>query len=203
MILYSLTISHVYVQYKLSHNSHFYLQPFFFFACIVLLGDHVFAHITSQNPKGFFENKDITRQNDAWLKEQNMSWDEIGMYTSKDNSSVVYGGLNFDKIGPLNTNGKGALIEYNKIENRPWALKDPRLCIILSKWLSLLKEEEKDSPPPPPPILFTYRDPMDVAQSLGARKMNPVSMLKGLKLWIWYNREAIRLSNGLCRVITR
>ena len=172
------------------------------FDCIVLLGDHVFANITSQNPKGFFENIDIARQNDAWLEEQDMSWDELGMYTSKDNSSIIYGGLDFSKIGPLNTNGKGALIAYKNIENRPWALKDPRLCIILSKWLSLLKEEEKDSPPPPP-ILFTYRNPMDSARSLGARKRNPVPMLKGFKLWIWYNREAIRLSNGLCRVITR
>jgi hypothetical protein len=168
----------------------------------MLLGDQVFANITSQNPKGFFENIDIARQNDAWLEEQDMSWDELGMYTSKDNASIVYGGLDFSKIGPLNTNGKSALIAYNNIENRPWALKDPRLCIILSKWLSLLKEEEKDSPPPPP-ILFTYRNPMDSARSLGARKRNPVPMLKGFKLWIWYNREAIRLSNGLCRVITR
>ena len=177
----------------------------------IVPGDQVYAEISSQNPLGFFENKDITRQNDAWLKEQDLAWDKLSMYTDELNSSIVHGGFEFQYKDvssiKIDHHGKNALLVYNKKENRPWAMKDPRACLTLPMWLPLLSselDEEKGAhAPSPPPILFIYRNPMDVARSLGARKRNPVPLLAGFKLWIWYNREAIRLSDGMCRIVTR
>lgn len=150
----------------------------------------------SQNPKGFFENKDVARQNDVWLKAQDMRWDNLGMVTGINNSSEVSGGFDAFRSKSIGKYGKAALSEYNNNENWPWVLKDPRLCLTFTKWLPFLEGAS-------PPILFTYRNPLDAARSLFERKRNSVPLLDGLKLWIWYNRESLRLSAGMCRVITR
>lgn len=140
----------------------------------------------SQNAKGFFENLDVVIQNDVWLKEQGKTWDSI-----KDR---------FDErlVSPIGENGEIALKEFNDPSHMPWVMKDPRMCITLGAWTPLLESDLET-----PPVLFIYRNPLEVALSLRARKRNPVSLHEGLQLWIRYNREAIRLSSKMCRVITR
>lgn len=88
--------------------------------------------------------------------------------------------------------GKAALAYFNDAMNIPWALKDPRLCITLRFWLPFFTT--------PPAILFVYRHPIEVAQSLVRRKEFGVA--RGLHLWMAYNRLAIENSRGLCRVVT-
>jgi len=137
----------------------------------------------------------VARQNDVWLKAQDMRWDNLGMVTGINNSSEVSGGFDAFRSKSIGKYGKAALSEYNNNENWPWVLKDPRLCLTFTKWLPFLEGAS-------PPILFTYRNPLDAARSLFERKRNSVPLLDGLKLWIWYNRESLRLSAGMCRVIT-
>ena len=72
-------------------------------------------------------------------------------------------------------------------------LKDPRLCITLRTWLPLLNFV--------PAILFTYRNPMDVAMSMHKRGDVP-AIGRGLKLWYIYNKRSIQQSTDLCRVRT-
>merc|ERR1712072_1439764 len=178
----------------------------------IVPGEQVYANITSQNPLGFFENRDIARQNDAWMNEQTMTWDKISMYTDESKSSIVHGGFDFEQVQndnfKLGPHGRDAMLAYNTKAHRPWAMKDPRACLTLPLWVKLLHGEQGTTTTthkknvPLPPILFTYRNPLDVVKSLYSRKRNPVPMLHGFKLWIWYNREAIRLSNSMCRVIT-
>jgi hypothetical protein len=67
------------------------------------------------------------------------------------------------------------------------------MCITLRSWLPLLNHE--------PAILFTYRHPLEVADSLQRREQN-FSLAQGLRLWIVYNMRAIQNSAGLCRVVT-
>jgi hypothetical protein len=69
----------------------------------------------------------------------------------------------------------------------------PRMCITLRSWLPLLNDE--------PAILFTYRHPLEVADSLQRREQN-FSLAQGLRLWIVYNMRAVQNSAGLCRVVT-
>lgn len=159
----------------------------------------------SQNSKGFFENYNVARQNDYWFEAQNnnMTWDKIHYFTEKNEkgNQIVVGGFDSSLATEVGEYGQEALDVYNDAQAlAPWILKDPRMCLTLDAWLPLLASDLET-----PPVLFTYRNPLEVALSLQARKRSPVPLLEGLRLWIWYNREAIRLSTGkgICRVVTR
>jgi hypothetical protein len=167
----------------------------------VMPGKQVTAADTSQNAKGFFEVKEVLDQNDEWLEEQNMTWDLLGMVTDPTNSSVVIGGFDPVKAGSLSKEGQRAVRKFSNPINRPWVMKDPRQCLTLPAWMPWIAAEEAETGSPA--VLFTYRNPYDVARSLHARKRNSVPLLDGFKLWLWYNREAIRVSSGLCRIVTR
>ena len=94
---------------------------------------------------------------------------------------------------------KRALFSFTR-GHQPWVLKDPRLCITLKTWKKLLIDRSDVFPT----ILFTYRNPLEVALSLKRRKINQVAALShGLRLWIWYNHMAIMNSHEFCRVVTR
>jgi len=165
-----------------------------------------------QNPYGFYENWNVLRQNDVWLKEQNKTWDVLNVTTSPTNSSIVFHEFSLQHscakhpcpktISQLERNSQyffnrnKALHHYNNPSNVPWIMKDPRLCVTLKMWLPLLKG-------PRPAVVFTFRNPIEVARSLKSRNVNQVEIFaSGLKLWIWYNRMAIENSRGLCRVVT-
>ncbi len=63
----------------------------------------------------------------------------------------------------------------------PVVWKDPRLCLLLPLWRSLL--------PPPVVTVLLWRSPLAVARSLGFRQGFSVSL--GLALWERYNRDAL------------
>jgi len=160
------------------------------------------------NQYGYFENDNVSFQNDVWLNEQSMHWNKLNIRTDEKDSRVIVGGFdpNFScitdycakaKHKKLNyfQNRKRALLDFNN-STLPWLLKDPRLCITLSMWLPSLKGA-------PPAVLFTFRNPLEVAKSLARRKINNVKLLSnGMKLWIWYNRLSLLNSQSLCRVVT-
>ena len=165
-----------------------------------------------QNPYGFYENFHVARQNDRWLGEQGKTWDKLNMRTLPDNSSLVLNELNPGlscatdscassaspkKYGRYFDHRNKALASYNDPSISPWMMKDPRLCVTFKLWLEVLKGA-------PPAVIFTFRNPFEVARSLQARSVNQVKILAdGLKLWIWYNRFALENTRGLCRIMTR
>jgi len=163
-------------------------------------GRHVTAtKYKGQNSKGFYENVDVMRQNDVWMRHQHMTWDKVNLFDQwLDGEQVVVGEFSKSMATKVGSEGEKAIEVYNNAVNTPWVMKEPRMCLTLDAWTPLLHSDLKK-----PPILFTYRNPLEVAMSLQARKRNSVPLLEGLRLWIWYNREAIRLSSGMCRVITR
>jgi hypothetical protein len=63
---------------------------------------------------------------------------------------------------------------------RPMAWKDPRNCITLPFWRTVVG--------PPQAAVFVYRDPLEVARSLQVR--NDVGLTYGLALWDRYVRAA-------------
>ena len=63
----------------------------------------------------------------------------------------------------------------------PMLWKDPRQCLLLPLWRSIL--------PPPVVVVFLWRAPLAVARSLGTRQGFSPSL--GLALWERYNREAL------------
>ncbi len=70
---------------------------------------------------------------------------------------------------------------------RPIAWKDPRACITLPFWRTVID--------PPTAAVFIFRDPVEVAQSLRARSGLP--MVHGLAAWERYVRAAARNLEGI------
>ncbi|HXQ74944.1 MAG TPA: hypothetical protein VN791_00510 [Acidimicrobiales bacterium] len=70
---------------------------------------------------------------------------------------------------------------------RPIAWKDPRACITLPFWQTVID--------PPVAAVFVFRDPVEVARSLRARSGLPV--VHGLATWERYVRAAARNLQGI------
>ena len=140
------------------------------------------------NKKGFFELVPAVLQNDEFMSRQRIWWSSgvIDYDYRKALDDKKTGRVTFQE-------GEQALRVLNSPDKVPFLQKDPRMCITLKTWLPLLNSE--------PAILFTYRHPLEVAQSL-QRRENDFSLEHGLRLWIIYNMRAIQNSNGLCRVTT-
>ena len=68
----------------------------------------------------------------------------------------------------------------------PKVWKDPRLCLLLPYWLRLLDD--------PAPVVFVWRSPAEVADSLHRRDASTRS--HGLALWSAYNRAALAALAG-------
>ena len=164
-----------------------------------------------QNPLGFFENYDVVRQNDIWLQEQGYLWDKpFEMQFSKNGKSSMEVYNPEARCLPGSPCAKNYTAAYSSHFNnamyaytrgyQPWVLKDPRLCITLPSWMESIKNKTEKAPA----VVFTYRNPLEVATSLKRRNKNSVrNIFDGLMLWIWYNQMAVWNSQDLCRVVTR
>lgn len=72
-----------------------------------------------------------------------------------------------------------------KDENRPWLIKDPRLCLTLPWW----REAAPDAP-----VLLVFRNPLEIARSLNQR--NGLDLLDTMALWEAYMCSALRAAEG-------
>jgi hypothetical protein len=142
----------------------------------------------ADNEKGFFERLDVVLQNDLMMNSQKVWWsvnvreyDPERALAEKDSGKV-----DFKK-------GIKALKFFNDPEHAPFLQKDPRMCITLKTWLTLMQNE--------PAAVFTYRHPLEVARSLKKREKG-FTLDHGLRLWIVYNMRAIQNSADLCRVLS-
>ncbi len=145
-----------------------------------------FLYKGKENSKGFFERFDVVNQNDAFLEDQEISWEENVLSFDWEKA------LRDKESGEIPFKGGNRFFRFTKdAKNIPWLQKDPRMCITLKTWIKIMDKE--------PAIVFTYRHPLEVAMSLEKRKLQ---LRKGLKLWIAYNMRAIQNSRGLCIVKT-
>jgi len=121
------------------------------------------------NPKGFFENEEITSFNEfVLLPALNSSWDDVSP-------------LNFNAFKNLEKFKSQAMeiIENNFSKSRICAIKDPRLCILFPFWESVLKNLRYRIK-----VIIPVRHPTEVALSL--EKRNKFLIEKGLLLWTKY-----------------
>lgn len=134
-------------------------------------GEMTDTGIGQENPKGHWERKDVREANEALMASVGCDWDDV---------------LNWSRIEPSarslerfrrHTN----LIALRLDANRPWAIKDPRLCLTISHWLPLLEL----------PVPFVVlRDPGEVAVSLRTRNAFPLEL--GFALWEAHYRAMLR-----------
>lgn len=133
------------------------------------------------NPKGFWERRDVLRLNDALLAANGCSWQHLSA---------------------LPTEGWAALAEEHRKEikrivlemdaHRPWVMKDPRLCLTLPYWFDFLEV---------PVAVMVHRDPVEVAMSL--HKRNAIPMSVGLALWEHYAVHALNASLRMARIFVK
>jgi glycosyltransferase involved in cell wall biosynthesis len=133
-----------------------------------------------ENPKGFWERRDVRKMCDALLHGAGADWWKLS-------------GFAVDQI-PAGVKAQGEA-QFRTIlddlnAHRPWVIKEPRLCLLFPVLKSQLDA---------PVCIHVYRDPIEVARSLQRR--NGFSLNAGLALWELYNRSAFNASQGVPRVL--
>lgn len=135
-----------------------------------------------ENPKGFWERRDVRKVCDGLLQGAGFDWYRLD-------------GFSLDRIPRQVVDEQ--LAAFSEVledldQHRPWVLKEPRLCLLFPLLRPLL-----DSPV----CIHVTREPLEVALSANARNGMPVQ--GALALWELYTLAAIDASAGLPRVHVR
>jgi GT2 family glycosyltransferase len=143
------------------------------------LGPHdVLMPASPDNPKGYWERMDVQELNEFLLGKMTANW---YLVSNIDIDGVARGVV--DEF-----NGKAIEIINELNNHRPWAMKDPRLCLLFPLWRPLLES---------PVCVHVSRHPVAVARSLEKRDGIPPHF--GMALWERYNHCAIKATQGLPR----
>ncbi len=130
--------------------------------------------IGEDNQKGYFEDLDLARQQDCFLKQLNSHWGNTTPLTLDTNSVPAKRAL--DYIGNyLNQ-------EFQHTDTL--CIKDPRVCRLLPLWLIAAQNLNINVQ-----TITLIRDPEQVCASLHRRDGMP--LIQGKLLWIRYYLEAI------------
>jgi hypothetical protein len=137
------------------------------------------------NAKGFWESLAVMRLNDAVLEEIGARWDRPGPFLCRaktfEQSSDIVARFTRDKfrehaaVALKTAFGGGSAI----------VLKDPRICLLLPLWRQTLEDAGYSAR-----FLVIYRNPLEVADSLGKR--NAIPIRRSLQLWLHYNLSYLR-----------
>jgi GT2 family glycosyltransferase/glycosyltransferase involved in cell wall biosynthesis/predicted nucleic acid-binding Zn-ribbon protein len=133
-----------------------------------------------ENPKGFWERRDVRDENDELLWSADADWWKVADFT-------------VDKIPAkarkrFDTNVPQIVHEFDT--HRPWVVKEPRFCLLFPMWLRLVET---------PICVLVHRSPVQVAHSLEHRNEFPLSV--GVALWERYTLDALRASSDLPRIL--
>jgi GT2 family glycosyltransferase len=120
------------------------------------------------NPKGFWERKDVLDLNNKILHDHHATWDNP--YKLKD-----------IKINNLLYSNEIKNIIFKLEPHRPWFIKDPRFCLTYNCWANELEHNLN---------IVVLRNPLAVSISLFNR--NKISYLSGLALWDFYTDRLIK-----------
>ncbi len=133
-----------------------------------------------ENPKGFWERKDVRQLNDYVLHSVGCDWDKIASFNINELPQNVK-----DEFRE-----KASQILLDMDTHRPWLLKEPRLCLLFDLWRELLEV---------PVCIHIYRNPVEVAHSLYTR--NGIAINTGIALWEQYNLLALEGTYGEPRFV--
>jgi len=135
-----------------------------------------------ENPKGFWENEDVVDLDNKVLAAQRCLWNRLSEFDPAR--------LADEKLATLRRRARDLVIRMDA--SRPWAVKDPRMCLLLPFWRPLLEL---------PVCVLVNRSPGEVAQSLRTRNNIPLQV--GISLWELHNLEVLRGSMGLPRILVQ
>lgn len=135
------------------------------------------------NPKGYWERKDVVQCNINIFKLHDATWPNIVQWPMPHIPQPLPEAL--DRSMRL-------LVMYMDAF-RPWVMKDPRLCLTLPYWRPLLEV---------PVCVVVYRDPVEIGRSLHLRQSAPMSVERGIALWEFYAAALLNSVAGLPCVFT-
>ncbi len=115
-----------------------------------------------ENPKGFWERWDVRMLNDLLLHSAGCDWHRV--------SEFEPGRLPEAALAEFRARAARLVLELDG--HRPWAIKDPRMCLLLPMWAPFLES---------PVCVHVIRHPAEVASSLQRRNRMPLPA--GLALW--------------------
>ena len=139
------------------------------------LGRHPMAP-REDNPKGFWENTEITRVNDEILALHGLRWDSLTLIRDLPIKSIC----NDKQIA-----SKVLQVVEKEFDADNICIKDPRMCHLLPLWKTVLNEANYETQ-----YVTVNRDPAAVAKSLSKRDM--MSFERGLLLWLLYSVSLAR-----------
>ncbi len=153
--------------------------------CLNLLGAYFGPESSSmganaENPKGFWERRDVRELNDSLLHAADADWDRISEFS-------------IDRIPDddrRQTEREIASLLLELDTHQPWFIKEPRLSLTFPVWRTFATAAVG---------LHVYRHPLEVALSL--RKRNGFSIALGLALWERYMLAGFAATYGLPRIM--
>ena len=120
------------------------------------------------NPKGFFEDVDITEFNDGLLRFCGYSWSHLGSLCDLDVERLKSAGFLLRGVD---------LLKSKITHGNFFAIKDPRISRLIPFWKLVFLHLDLS-----PKYILAIRNPLDIARSLGKR--NKVPHGKSYFLWI-------------------
>lgn len=134
-----------------------------------------------ENPKGFWERRDVRDLNDLLLNSMDCDWDKVSRFDFDHVPTEVIEEFNFraKTIG-------------NELNTKPLSvIKEPRMCLLFPLWRRHFRS---------PVAVHIYRNPLEVAKSL--KKRNQIPLHIGVALWERYLTAAINNTGGIPRIFT-
>lgn len=141
----------------------------------------------ADNPKGFFENRNIVLIHDKLLNSLGSSWNGL--------NPLPKDWINSGAAKEAQENIIKEIKNEKFLESELWAVKDPRICRLLPLWQNIFKELALV-----PKYIICYRNPDEVAMSLLNR--NRIDRIHSYNLWCNYMADMIRnLDNSLVSLV--
>lgn len=137
------------------------------------------------NERGFWEQDEIVPAHEALLLSLRASWCDVAFLPEHFEKT--------DLAAPHAANLK-SITKERFSGSSLWALKDPRLSILLPIWKPILSDLGVQ-----PVYLIALRHPLEVAKSLEKRDAMPIEY--GCALWLHYMLKSIQHTEGESRMI--
>src|ERR1043166_7296208 len=135
-----------------------------------------------ENPKGFWERRDVRQANDRLLHAAGADWDMVGSFSIDK--------IPAEELEQAQREMRSIILELDA--HRPWFIEEPRLCLLFPVWRPLLEM---------PVCIHIHRHPLEVALSL--RERNGFSIPLGLALWERYDLAAFAATVDTPRILVQ
>lgn len=143
--------------------------------------------VNRENPKGFWERRDVVELNDRLLAATDSVWYDVYGFLMR--------GAGWRPPRTLVDELRAKLLDIDAY--RPWFIKDPRLCLTLPYWLELCER---------PVVVVCSRSPQAVIASLAKRTEITgldFTVDEAMALWEAYNVGLLRNVHNVSCVFVR